>query len=174
MQTKHLCVLIHIWTESEVGASWNRFKPSIKIYTVPRRCYFFGSFRLFLYCFCYAFVRVCLLMPCGHLLGKGWHLGSRLWCLIMKLLLPHLYPWVRCGAWFYRFLIFALFLTSVILGLKAYKHWVSCERNASCSFIWIFLKLCRRFVKVWRCAWRLAVIFTLICVTFLLFGPSQF
>ena len=21
--------------------------------------------------FCYAFVRVCLLMPCGHLLGKG-------------------------------------------------------------------------------------------------------
>ena len=25
----------------------------------------------FLYCFCYAFVRICLLMPCGHLLGKG-------------------------------------------------------------------------------------------------------
>ena len=21
--------------------------------------------------FCYAFVRICLLMPCGHLLGKG-------------------------------------------------------------------------------------------------------
>ena len=26
---------------------------------------------LVLSCFCYAFVRVCLLMPCGHLLGKG-------------------------------------------------------------------------------------------------------
>ena len=26
---------------------------------------------LFLSYFCYAFVRVCLLMPCGHLLGKG-------------------------------------------------------------------------------------------------------
>ena len=28
--------------------------------------------------FCYAFVRVCLLMPCGHLLGKRWPLDSRL------------------------------------------------------------------------------------------------
>ena len=26
---------------------------------------------LFMSCFCYAFVRVCLLMSCGHLLGKG-------------------------------------------------------------------------------------------------------
>ena len=30
-----------------------------------------GSFMLFLYSFGYAFMRVCLLMPCGHLLGKG-------------------------------------------------------------------------------------------------------
>ena len=29
------------------------------------------SFVLFLPCVCYAFVRVCLLMPFGHLLGKG-------------------------------------------------------------------------------------------------------
>ena len=29
-------------------------------------------------CICYAFVRVCLLMPCGHLLGKDWPLVSRL------------------------------------------------------------------------------------------------
>ena len=26
MQTKHLCVLIHIWTKGEVGAPWNWFK----------------------------------------------------------------------------------------------------------------------------------------------------
>ena len=26
---------------------------------------------LFLSCVCYACVRVCLLLPCGHLLGKG-------------------------------------------------------------------------------------------------------
>ena len=42
--------------------------------------------------FCYAFVRVCLLMPCGPLLGKGWPLGSRLWCLIVKMSLSNWYP----------------------------------------------------------------------------------
>ena len=35
--------------------------------------------------FCYAFMYVCLLMPCGHLRGKGLPLGSRLWCLNVKL-----------------------------------------------------------------------------------------
>ena len=37
-------------------------------------------------------MHVCLLMPCGHLLGKGWSLGSRLWCLIVALSLSHWYP----------------------------------------------------------------------------------
>ena len=40
---------------------------------------------LFMSCFCYVFVCVCSLMPCGHLLGKGWPLGFCLWCLIVKL-----------------------------------------------------------------------------------------
>ena len=35
MQTKHLCVLIHIWTKGEVGAPLNRFKPSSKIFYWP-------------------------------------------------------------------------------------------------------------------------------------------
>ena len=34
---------------------------------------------------CYAFVRVCLYVPCGHLLGKGWPLGFRLWCLTVSI-----------------------------------------------------------------------------------------
>ena len=42
--------------------------------------------------FCYAFMHICLLMPCGHLLGKGWLLGSRFWCLIVRLSLSHWYP----------------------------------------------------------------------------------
>ena len=42
--------------------------------------------------FCYAFGRVSLLMPCGHLFGKGWPISSRLWCLIVKLSLSHWYP----------------------------------------------------------------------------------
>ena len=29
-------------------------------------------------------MRVCLFVLCGHLLGKGWPLGSRLWCLTVK------------------------------------------------------------------------------------------
>ena len=46
----------------------------------------------FLSCVCYAFVRVCLYVACGHLLGKGWPLGSRLWCLTLSLSLSHWYP----------------------------------------------------------------------------------
>ena len=34
--------------------------------------------------FRYAFVRVCLSVPCGHLLGKGLPLGSRLWCITVS------------------------------------------------------------------------------------------
>ena len=45
----------------------------------------------FLACVCYAFVCACLYVPCGHLLGKGWPLGSRLWCLAVSLLLSHWY-----------------------------------------------------------------------------------
>ena len=43
-------------------------------------------------CVCYAFVQVCLYVPCGHLLGKGWPLGSSLWCLTVSLSLFHWYP----------------------------------------------------------------------------------
>ena len=31
-------------------------------------------------------------VPCGHLLGKGWPLDSRLLCLTVNLLLSHWYP----------------------------------------------------------------------------------
>ena len=51
-----------------------------------------GVLCFFLSCVCYAFAHVCLYVPCGHLLGKGWPLGSRLWCLTVSLLLSHWYP----------------------------------------------------------------------------------
>ena len=41
---------------------------------------------------CHAFVRICLYVPCGHLLGKGCPLGSHLWCLTVSLSLSHWYP----------------------------------------------------------------------------------
>ena len=46
----------------------------------------------FLSCVCYAFVWVCLFVPCGHLLRKGWPFGSNLCCLIVSLSLSHWYP----------------------------------------------------------------------------------
>ena len=76
-----------------MGALWNRFGPSSKIFlmTNPRRCFFVGHLCHFSL-FCYAFVCVCSLMPCGHLLGKGCPPGSRLWCLIVQLSLSHCSP----------------------------------------------------------------------------------
>ena len=53
---------------------------------------FCGSFMFFLSCVCYAYVRVCLYVPCGHLLGKGRPLGSRLWCPTGSLSLSPWYP----------------------------------------------------------------------------------
>ena len=43
-------------------------------------------------CVSYAFVYVCLFVPCGRLLGKGWPLGSSLWYLIVSLYFFHPYP----------------------------------------------------------------------------------
>ena len=60
------------------------FKSSSKIFlrNVRRRYFFCGSFVLFMSC-------VCSQLPCGHLLGKDWPLGSCLWCLIAFLSLSH-------------------------------------------------------------------------------------
>ena len=70
---------------------WNRFKPSSKIIYWPFQggAPFVDHLCFFLSCVCYAFVHVCLYVPCGHLLGKGWPLGSRLWCLTVSLSLSH-------------------------------------------------------------------------------------
>ena len=46
----------------------------------------------FLSCVCYAFVHACLYVPCGHLLGKDWPLGSSLWCPTVSLSRSHWYP----------------------------------------------------------------------------------
>ena len=75
------------WSTSESRvrlAPWNWFKPSSKIFYWPFQG---GTSFVDLLCFCsvlclLCFVRVCLYVLCGHLLGKGWPLGSRLWCLL--------------------------------------------------------------------------------------------
>ena len=76
---------------------------------------------------CYASMHVCLLMPCGHLLGKGWPLASRLWYLIVTLSLSHWYPGsgvvLDCiDSW--SLLSFLLW----ILGIMIYCHFNLCIR----------------------------------------------
>ena len=75
------------WSTSELRvrlAPLNRFKPSSKIFYWPFQG---GTSFVDLLCFCsvlclLCFLRVCLYVLCGHLLGKGWPLGSRLCCLL--------------------------------------------------------------------------------------------
>ena len=86
---------IKMLSNKKVSASytfWQDFYINILL-TVPRRYFFCGSFMFcFLSCVYYVFVRACLYVPCSHLLGKGWPLGSRLWCLTVSLSLSHWYP----------------------------------------------------------------------------------
>ena len=72
MQAKHLCVLIYIRTKGEAVTVKLQFKPSSKNIFVDR------SKAVFLcgYVSCLSCFLVCSLQPCGHLLGKGWPLGS--------------------------------------------------------------------------------------------------
>ena len=79
------------------GRSWRRetgLSPPEKYFTDHSKAVLllWIFFFLSLSCVCYAFVRVCLFVPCGHLLGKGWPLGSRLWCITVSLSLSHWYP----------------------------------------------------------------------------------
>ena len=117
MQTKYLCVLIHIWIKGEVGALWNRFKPSSKIFYWLFRG---GTSFVDLLCFCSV---LCLLCLCARLFictlwspaGKG--LTSWLSFVVSncEFVTFQLVSWVRCGTWLYRFLIFAPLLSSSLL-----------------------------------------------------------
>ena len=111
MQTKHLCVLIHIWTKGEVGTPWNQFKPSSKMFYWP-----FQGLTSFVDHLCYLWLVFVMLL---HLFiaalwspaGKGLTSWLLFVMLIVILLLSHLVSCDRCGTWLYPFLILAVFLT---------------------------------------------------------------
>ena len=118
MQTKHLFGLILIWTKGEVGSPLNRFKPFSKIFYWPFQggTSFVDLVCFFLSCVCYACVRICLYVPCGHLLGKDWPLGSRLWCITESLLLSHLIG-ILGQVWY---LILSILIFAPLLTLKIF------------------------------------------------------
>ena len=98
MQTKYLCVLIHISTKDEVGAPLNRFKPSIKYFTDRSKA-------VLLFWIFYVFSVLCLLCLCAHLFirafrstaGKG--LTSWLSFVVSnyEFVTFPVVSWVRCG-----------------------------------------------------------------------------
>ena len=128
MQTKYLCFLIHIWIKGEVGAPWNRFKPSCKIFYWP----FQGNTSFVdLLCFCSVLCSLCLcarLFICALWSPAGKGLTSWLSFVVSncEFVTFPLVSWVRCGTWLYWFLIFAplltLLLTHQILILKLHSH----------------------------------------------------
>ena len=110
--------LLHVWG-SQWGFLVSDFCPNLPILNWPLPFFLFWGWRhetgwsypvkyftdrskadlllwilnvFFLSCVCYAFGRVCLFVPCGHLPWKGWPLGSRLWYITMSLSLSHWYP----------------------------------------------------------------------------------
>ena len=95
MQTKHLCVLIHILTKGEVGAPLNRFKPSSKIFQdsasfVDNLCYF----CLVLLCFHARLFVDALWSPAGEWL-TSWLSFVMSNCDVVTF---PLVSWVNCGA----------------------------------------------------------------------------
>ena len=71
----------------------NWFKPSSKIFYWPFQGGTSFVDHLWVFCvLCFSCFRVCLLLPCGHLLGWGWPLGSCWWCLLYLCYFPMWYP----------------------------------------------------------------------------------
>ena len=70
-----LCLLTYIYIRKMLTNRETGLSQPVKYFTDRSKAVLL---LFFLPCVCFAFVRVCLYVPCGHLLGKGWPLGSRL------------------------------------------------------------------------------------------------
>ena len=97
-------------------------------FTVPRRCFFCGSFLLFMFRVCHVVLSVycCLVATC---LERADLLALVCDVLLCFLSLTHVVSWVRCGTRLHRFLILATFLyfMTSYYGLGSLKP--PCELN---------------------------------------------
>ena len=81
-----------------------------------------------IYVLCLSCFRVCSLLPCGHLKGKGWPLGSCLWCLLGFCYFPIWYP----GTGVVLDCIDSWFLLSFLLCFAcATQVWLAVNHNTS-------------------------------------------
>ena len=111
------CVLVHIRTRARLALWETSLIPPVKVFllpqlkvfllTVPRRCFFCGSFLLVMFRVCRIFLPVycSLVLTC-------WERADIL-DLLVFLTHSDMVSWVRYGAWLYRFLIFSFFLTLI-------------------------------------------------------------
>ena len=98
MQTKHLCVLIHIRNKGEVGAPFHRFKPSSIFFTDRSKAVLLlWIIYVISVLFCYALARLfvnALWSPAGKGL-TSWLSFVMSNCDVVTF---PLVSWVRCGA----------------------------------------------------------------------------
>ena len=85
------------------------------------------SFVDYLCYFCLVFVMLTCTPVCWCLVvtswQKGWPLGFLSDCEVVTF---PLVSWVRCGAWLYRYLILALFLTFIYTSTRLNVHLIFC------------------------------------------------
>ena len=126
------------WSTSELRvrlAPWNQFKHSCKkvFLTAPRRYFFCGSFVFF--CFlCFSCFRVCSLLPCGHLLEKGWPLSS---FLVMFIIFFVTFPFGILGQVWYLMVSFPdLCRLSYFLFMWAELAWAELFFAQNSKWVW--------------------------------------
>ena len=98
-----------------------------------------------------SYFRVCSLLSCGHVNGRGWHLGSCLWCLLWFCFFPIWYPWTSVvldciDSWsFLSFLLsYALKPSKTIPYSVVLLIEIKCDRK--CKWVWsgyTTITLCR-------------------------------
>ena len=110
-----ICVLNVIRTKGGVGTVKHvKALKWIILLNVPRRCFFCGSFLLFMFYVCLYYT--ILSVPCS-LFVTCWERADplALLCVMFScvLSLSHMVSRARFGTWLYWFLVFAFFLTSI-------------------------------------------------------------
>ena len=142
MWTKHLYVLIHIWSKGEVGVPFNRFKPSSKVFYWRFQG---GTSFVDLLCF---FSVLCLLCLCKCLficaLGSPAGEGLTSWLLFVVSYCEFVtFPLVSWVVW-YLIVSIPDLCTLTYFGTEKYRFWKCAE-----TMYQMFGNKCRHILYKW-------------------------